>query len=310
MALSDDQRAMLRLLAQREQGYEDIAALMGLSVDEVRTKVREALAEIDESGQTLAEATEEPEPKAEEPESPPTPAAKEPETEKPVEKAPIETPATPKPSPPSAKPSAIAPSRRPGIRLPEDQRLLAGGLAGAVAIILILVLALSGGGGGSSSLSPSSTTTTTTPTGNANTAASNSKVTEAVLSPVNGSNASGRALFGRIRKTPVLQVEARGLEPSPKGQSYTIWLYHSPTVVLRVGAVNVGKSGGIAVQFPIPTQLLAYVASGAFDQIDISLTQAAAYEAEVAKAKKEKRLPEYTGTDILRGKITGPAIKK
>ena len=40
MALSDDQKAMLRLLAQREQGYDDIAALMGLSVEEVRARVR------------------------------------------------------------------------------------------------------------------------------------------------------------------------------------------------------------------------------------------------------------------------------
>ena len=47
MALSDDQKAMLRLLAQREQGYDDLASLMGLSVDEVRTKVKEALEEID-----------------------------------------------------------------------------------------------------------------------------------------------------------------------------------------------------------------------------------------------------------------------
>jgi hypothetical protein len=310
VALTDDQRAMLRLLAQREQGYEDLAALMGLSVEEVRVKVREALAEIDQSGQTLAEATEEPEAKAEVPEPPPAPAATEPQAEKPAERAPVEPPVTPKPPPPPpSKPSAPAPSRRPSIRLPEDQRLLAGGLAGAVAVILILVLALSGGGGSSSS-SPTTTTTATTPTGNANTTAPNPKLTEAVLSPVNGSNASGRALFGRIRKTPVLQVEARGLQPSPKGQSYTVWLYRSPKLVLRVGAGNLGKSGGVTAHFPIPTQLLAYVAGGAFDQIDISLTQDAAYEAEVAKAKKEKRLPEYTGTDILRGKITGPAIKK
>ena len=41
MALSDDQRALLRLLAQREEGYEDIAALMGLSVDEVRAVLSE-----------------------------------------------------------------------------------------------------------------------------------------------------------------------------------------------------------------------------------------------------------------------------
>ncbi len=316
MALTDDQRAMLRLLAQREQGYEDIAALMGISVEEVRVKVGEALAEIDESGQTLAEATEKPEAEQSErptepeevSEPPPALAATEPQAEKSAESAPVEPPVTPKPSPPPpSKLSTPAPSRRPSIHLPEDQRLLAGGVAGAVAVILILVLALSGSGRSSSS---SPTTSATTPAGNAHPTASNSKLTEAVLSPVNGGNASGRALFGRIRKTPVLQVEARGLEPSPKGQSYTIWLYRSPKLVLRVGAVNVGKSGGITAQFPIPTQLLAYVASGAFDQIDISLTQNAAYEAEVAKAKQEKRLPGYTGTDILRGKVTGPAIKK
>ena len=50
MALSDDQKAMLRLLAQREQGYEDIAALMGLSVDEVRAKVKDALAQLEDEG--------------------------------------------------------------------------------------------------------------------------------------------------------------------------------------------------------------------------------------------------------------------
>ena len=35
---------MLRLLAQREQGYDDIAALTGSSVEEVRAKVKEAVA--------------------------------------------------------------------------------------------------------------------------------------------------------------------------------------------------------------------------------------------------------------------------
>ena len=47
MALTDDQKAMLRLLAQREQGYEDIAALTGQGVDGVRAKVKEALAALD-----------------------------------------------------------------------------------------------------------------------------------------------------------------------------------------------------------------------------------------------------------------------
>jgi DNA-directed RNA polymerase specialized sigma24 family protein len=46
--LTDDQKAMLRLLAQREEGYDDMAALMGISVEEVRERVKEALAEVEE----------------------------------------------------------------------------------------------------------------------------------------------------------------------------------------------------------------------------------------------------------------------
>jgi hypothetical protein len=107
----------------------------------------------------------------------------------------------------------------------------------------------------------------------------------------------------------ILQVQAEGLEPSPEGSSYTVWVYKSPQLALRIGSVNVDESGGIAAQFPLPTELLALVAGGAFDQIDISLTEDAAYEAEIAKAKKEKRLPSYVGEDILRGPITGPALE-
>src|SRR5829696_1569660 len=47
VALSEDQKAMLRLQAQREEGYDDIAALTGGSVEEVRAKVKGALAELD-----------------------------------------------------------------------------------------------------------------------------------------------------------------------------------------------------------------------------------------------------------------------
>src|ERR1700754_3192875 len=41
---------MLRLLAQGEQGYADIAALMGLSEEEVRAKVVGALAQLQAEG--------------------------------------------------------------------------------------------------------------------------------------------------------------------------------------------------------------------------------------------------------------------
>src|SRR6201999_1448479 len=53
VALSDEQNAMLRLLASGEQGYDDIAALMGLSVTEVRAKVVGALAQLEAEGKPV-----------------------------------------------------------------------------------------------------------------------------------------------------------------------------------------------------------------------------------------------------------------
>ncbi len=293
MALSNDQKAMLRLLVQREQGYEDIGALMGLSVEQVRAKVKEALEEI-ESDEAPAATPPPPAP------APPPPTPKAVEAPKPEPRPVAPTPATPKPAPSPPKPS-----------LPANRRRLVEWIGGAVVVILIVLFAtgtidLGGGGSGSTTTSAESS-----PEGGSDTAvASNPKLTKAVLAPVPGGEGAGLAIFGKVKKTAVLQVEAKGLQPSAKGQSYTVWLYRSPKLVLRVGAVAVGKSGTIAAQFPVPAQVLAYVAGGAFDQIDVSLTPNAAYEAEVAQAKAQKRLPAYTGKDVLRGKITGPAIRR
>jgi hypothetical protein len=294
MAMTDDQKAMLRLLAQREEGYEDMASLMGISVEEVRTRVKEALAEVDDD-QSAAEPAEPPPP----PEAP---------------TAPPQTPVSPPPPPPPVDPRPARPTlklpRLPALKpLPAESgnRGALIGIAAGIAVVLLLVVVLVVGGSGSSS----GPATSATEGGSSEIAAAeNGQLTEAILSPTSGGSGSGRALFGRYRKNVLLQVDAKGLEPSPAGESYTVWLYRSPKLVLRVGAVPVGKDGKIAAQLPIPTQLLAYVAGGAFDQIDVSLTSEAAYKAELAKAKSEKRLPAYTGESVLRGTITGPAIKK
>jgi hypothetical protein len=267
MALSDDQRALLRLLAQREQGYDDIAALKGMSVDEVREEVRAALAAMDAP-----------------PEPPPPPAPK-----------------------PRSEPAA-APASRPRRPTPPAERrrlvLIAGGAVAIVAIVLGAV-AIFGGTSGSGT-----GTASTAGSGSEISAEEESKVTQAVLEPADGSQASGRAIFGRVGKEEVvLQVTAENLAPTEKGQSYTVWLYRTPKLSLRVGAVPVGGSGRLGARFTIPAELLAYVASGAFDQINVSRTSNAAYQRQVAKAKKEKSLPRYTGETVLTGKITGPVAK-
>lgn len=291
MALSDDQKAMLRLLAQREEGYEDIAALLGLSTGEVRARVKEALAEL-ESAEAPPQA-----PPVVPPSEPPRPAAPVPEPEPPAPSPPAQAP-EPKASPAAAKPAG----RR--VRLPKDRRRLieiAGGALVAILLVLFATGAVDLGGGDSDSDSNPPTETISQ---------SNDNVTQAILAPPDGGDAIGQAVFGRVGKGPILQLQAKGLDPSPAGQSYTVWLYRSPKLALRVGSVKVEKSGGIAAQFPIPVELLSYVAGGAFDQISVSLTDDNAYKAEIAQAKREKRLPGYSGTTVLRGEIAGPLIQK
>jgi hypothetical protein len=278
VALTDDQKAMLRLLAQREEGYDDMAALMGISVEEVRERVKEALAEVDED----AEAAEE---------QPPAPPA----------------PPTPKPAPepaPAPPPLPVTPATRtqrrsalPALKLPKDRGALIGLGAGALAVIAMAIVLIVAGDGSSSSSSTESGGAT-----------GNESLTEAVLSPVNGGEASGRALFGRYKKSVLLQVEAEGLDPAPAGEAYTVWLYRSPKLSLQIGAVP-EQEGKIAAQLQIPAQLLAYVASGAFNQVDVALTPTAAYKAALAKAKAERKLPPHLGESVLRGEITGPAIR-
>lgn len=309
MALSEDQKAMLRLLAQRgEQGYEDLSALLGIDAGEVHARAQDAAAQLESEGIPAPEipappgravpAPAAPEPPQREPELPAVkPATKsEPSEEKPA------------PRPAQPKPAAAGGSSRSRLKLPESRGARFAIAANVVAVlgIVLIVLLSAGEDSGDSDSEGSSEVATGETAGQA--AAATPNLTQAVLTTVDGGDAEGRAIFGRIKKEVILQLQAEGLEPSPEGSSYTVWLYKSPKLALRIGSVNVGESGGIAAQFPLPTELLALVAGGAFDQIDISLTEDAAYEAEIARAKKEKRLPSYVGEGVLRGPITGPAI--
>jgi hypothetical protein len=291
VALTGDQRALLRLLALREEGYEDIAALLGVSVEEVRSRVRATLGELDGSEEAPRRGPSRQ--AAPEPPEAPAPRRRPTVEEQPPPREP-EGAAPPEPRRPARR---RAPSRRANL-LSDRRRLveIAGGALIALLLILFATGALDIGGEDSGSDDDGAGTEL----------AGGERVTEAALTPPDGGDAAGRAVFGRIGKGPVLQVRAEGLEPTPQGQSYTVWLYRSPKLALRVGAVKVSRSGGVAAQFPIPVELLSYVAGGAFDQIYVSLTDDGAYRAEVRQARQERRLPAYSGTTVLRGQIEGP----
>lgn len=302
MGLTDDQKAMLRLLAQREEGYDDMAALMGISVEEVRERVKEALAEVDQPPDVVEEPAPAP--------TQPTPTAEPPQpvTEDPVapEAAPQAAPAK-QPSAPAPEPSAAKRSGQiPRLKVPKDRGALIGLGAGALAVIaLVLVLILGGDGGGSSSTTTSGEQNLAE---NASAPAESKNLTQAVLSADDGSDASGQAIFGRFKKRVLLQVTGEGLEPSTDGESYAVWLSHSGDAMVPVGTAKVDDSGQLAARFEVPAAVLVLVARAAFDQIEVTRTADSRLNVAIAKARKTESESTYKGTPVLSGKITGPLV--
>ena len=314
MELSNDQKAILRLLAQRgADGYDDLSALLGISAAEVHERAQAAAAQLEADGIPAPSIPAPGDPRrqprragaAPPPPPPAEPAAPEP-TPAPAKPEPAAPRAKPAPSPPRPPPRP-KPSQPPKLSLPKSGGARAA-LAAGVAIVVALVIVLAVSGGDDSGTTPSAAGESTTGAEETISASSNPKLTQAVLGPVDGGDAKGVATFGRVKNSLALQIEAEGLEPTGKGESYTVWLYESPQKMLPLASTAVGENGKIGAQVQVPTEVLAYLANETFDQLDISLTEDATLKASLAKATKEKEAPIYTGNDVLRGTITGPII--
>jgi hypothetical protein len=311
VALSDDQKAILRLLSQRgEQGYEDLSALMGIGVDEVHKRARDAAAALEADGI--------PAPVIPEPpgggESPPPPVA--PKPEKPSPEA---VRASPPPKEEQKLPPPALPKGEPKPPLKRELKLLEGRglwalLAGAAIVILFVIFVLFGVGGGGDG--GSDTTSTTSSASSQGTVASLEKasevgskeVTKASLFAGDGSDATGVAIFGRVKKSLALQVAAEGLEPLEKDETYTIWLAASPQKMLPLASTEASEDGTIGAQVEVPVEVLAYLANETFRQIAITRTDESQLRASLAKATKEKAAPIYTGDEVLSGEVTGPIV--
>ena len=328
MALSDDQKAILRLLAQRgEQGYADLSALMGISVEEVHARAKRAAADLEAEGIPAPEI--------------PAPGrvGDSPSVAKDGEAPPGESP-TPKASeakapPERQKPEPVVPmpAHHHGhspkevaheVKLLENRGLWAI-LAGVAIVVLFVVILFVSGGDGDGSDSASTTTASASncetptaaapkPTGKALAALAsaavktNKEATRAVLDPVDGSEARGLAIFGRVKNSLALQVAAEGLGPTPGCGGYTIWLAASPEKMLPLASTEVKKDGRINAQVEVPVEILAYLANETFGQIAITRTDESQLKASLAKATREKKAPLYTGTEVLRGSVQGPIV--
>jgi hypothetical protein len=332
MPLTDDQRAMLQLLLQRGQSYADIGSLLGLDVEGVQSRAREALTEIggqdpdrdvnltdyllgqadpigraDAARQLQAdgEARDLAErlvtqlrvlaPGADLPDLPGADSGS------------AKRKDAPAPAPqPSEKTADSGPTRRPFGELTStlSRGQAIAGVLGVGILIVVGVLALTGvfdSGGGSSSSSSTSTSSSQQ-------ASNASGLTRAVLKSQNGSGAQGVAVFARVRNTPVLQINVTNLKPSGSGEGYVIWLYSSPTQAFPIVRQAVGKSGQLRGAAPVPAQLIQALQQGLFNSIDVSLAKNSDVTAALSQARKSQKLPPYAGQSVARGTITGPGF--
>ncbi|HEX2096925.1 MAG TPA: hypothetical protein VHF50_06090 [Solirubrobacterales bacterium] len=133
------------------------------------------------------------------------------------------------------------------------------------------------------------------------------RATQAVLRPVDGGDASGRALFGRFKKQVGLVLAAKGLEPTPAGQSYAISLVNAEGERIPIAATRVGENGAIATQIEVPPTVLGALASG-YDEMELSLVVNKELEAALKQARGEESAPDFGGEPVLRGDVTGPVV--
>jgi hypothetical protein len=309
VALSDDQKAILRLLSQRgEQGYEDLSALMGVDAAEVHRRAKEAAAALEAEGIPAPAIPE-----------PGEGGGGSPSVAKDGE-APAGEPPPPKPQSalPKGERRAALPQGKPKPPLKKELKLLEGRglwalLAGAAIVILFVVFVLAGsgddGGGDSTTTSSAASSGGTVAALEAAAEQGSRKVTKASLEAADGGDATGVAIFGRVKKSLALQVAAEGLEATGKGESYTIWLAASPEKMLPLASTNeVGEDGKLAAQVEAPVEVLAYLANETFGQIAITRTEDSRLEASLREATKEKQAPAYTGEEVLRGDVRGPIV--
>ena len=280
---------MLRLLAQREEGYEDIGALMGLSTDQVRVQGPWSARRARWRGLRIGA------------QSAPAPTLIRSPSRRDARSAP-------------KRKQAPRPRSRPGGSPFQNKRLLA--QVGGCALILVLLVLFAtgaidiGGSGDESGGSAESPTAGTEgePSASQGLTSSSKVPTQAVLKAVDGSEAEGRAIFGRLKSQVLLVVAAKNLAPSPSGSSYSISLARSPEERIPIAATKVGKTGTISGQFQVPATALGLLASG-FDEMEVSLVDNAELRTAVSQAQKQKQTPRFKGTDVLRGPVTGPVIE-
>ena len=329
MPLTADQRAMLELMLERGQSYDDLASLLDLSEAEVRTRARAALTELggadpdrnvgltdyllgqaDPIGRAdavrhlkedpddhrlasdLLTALEGVAPGADLPRLPGAPAGG-----RFLRRAPAAGPPPAAPATPDAR-GASAPRPRRLSNLSSSQTRLMVALGSGAVILIAVVLAVAGAfGGGDEGSSDSGTTSATTTTGD-------DQVLEQVrLRPTDGGDASGSATFGiTTADQAFVDIDISKLEPAPNGKGYVLWGLLSQDQGLVLATLPVDQSGSFSDRSPIDASVNQFASR--IQQVDVSLVSESEFrDALKPSIQAGNPLVSYAGESVLRGDV-------
>lgn len=332
MALSPDQRALLQLLCERGQSFEDIGALLGTSTEEARAKAREALTELGgadpdaEVGLTdylLGQA--DPIGRADavrhlqsDPESlalatrieerlreiaPTASLPKLPEPRGRTRRAAV--PAADEPSAAPARTGAV--QRTSASSTGSRQTRLIAGIAGAGVILLVAILAIAGVfGGGDDEEGSGSTPTADATTGGDTAGAGSERVTEVELRPARGSGVAGSAEFGIANGNQLYaDIQLNGLDPeAPRDQAVFMWLMLGEAGGYPISQpLEPDANGRFSGRIAVPTAVAATIAGQAQS---VRISQSSIPElARAAQNAAEEQVPvvSFTGDLLAEGEI-------
>lgn len=343
MALKGDQRALLQLLCERGQSYDDISGLMGIPRDDVQARARASLTELGGSdpdaevgltdyllGQAdpigradavrylqgdpgaLALAT-----RIEEQLTEIAPQATLPKLPEPRGKrrraatpGPGEEVEAPTSRATGAAPPPTAGTERParGGMDPRQQRLIAA-LAAAGVILLFIILAVAGvfgGGDGGSTVATTGSdgsTTTAPPEDTRN-------ITSVELAATGASGVGGEALFGLVNDQQLyVDVDLQGLDPTPPTDStYFLWLMVGDSAGYPINnptqsPIAPDQNGAYSGRIAVPGPIATTV-GGKATSVRVSLSDVPELAAAAKKAAKENALVlGFVGTELASGEI-------
>lgn len=329
MPLQGDQRALLQLLCERGQSYEDISGLLEVSPDQVRERAREALSEIAgsdpdsevaltdfllgqadpigradavrflqadnealELARTIQDGLREIAPDAKQPKLP------EPRGKRARAALPDASEAAAEP--PAPGDAGTGRGRDSG---PSRQTKMIAALAVIGVILAVVILAVAGVfDGGDASTAATTSTGTTGSTDQRN-------ITTVSLKPKAGSGVAGKAVFELVSDQQLnLNVDVQGLDPNlPTGRTYLVWLMVGDSAGYPIDRLEPDQNGGFSGSLTVPTPIAVAVGSQA-RAVRISSSSVSRLQSEIEKATKQKvPILPFVGAELASGEI--PLVK-